>query len=75
MVIGTITSGLKNVWNSLKTLPSKILGTKTSSVNKIDLHSPDKPREKCGVFGIFSPKDFNIGERFFTGLTTIQNRG
>lgn len=75
MLIGAITSKINYLWQSAKALPAKILGFTSPTVNKIDLHSPDKPRDKCGVFGIFSSKDFSIGESFYTGLTTIQNRG
>lgn len=79
MGIGTITSGVKNLFFRAKNRLDTALGFHPSKpkVNTVEIHLPSlkKPREKCGVFGIFSPKDFNIGESLFTGLTTIQNRG
>jgi amidophosphoribosyltransferase len=74
MVIGAISNGISNFWQKTKSVARKIIGSPTN-INKADLHSSDKLGEKCGVFGIFSDKDFNIGETFYTGLTTIQNRG
>ena len=34
----------------------------------------DKPREKCGVFGIYT-KDRDVAKDIFFGLTALQHRG
>ncbi len=80
MVIGVNLSFFSGVWQKAKDFGTKALAkisrSKTPANTKIhDPQEGDKLGEKCGVFGIFSNKDFNIGETFYTGLTTIQNRG
>ena len=35
----------------------------------------DKPREECGVFGIFAPEGESIAPDIYYGLTALQHRG
>ncbi|MCR4926877.1 MAG: amidophosphoribosyltransferase, partial [Lachnospiraceae bacterium] len=35
----------------------------------------DKPREECGVFGIFSPEGESVATDIYYGLTALQHRG
>ena len=44
-------------------------------IDPVELHSPGKARDKCGVFGIFSREDFKIGTSLSLGMNSIQNRG
>jgi len=36
---------------------------------------PDKMEEECGVFGVFSPEDEQIGSLTYLGLLALQHRG
>ncbi len=35
----------------------------------------DKPREECGVFGVFAPEGTNVSEDIYHGLIALQHRG
>ena len=35
----------------------------------------DKPREECGVFGIYAPENMQISHDIYTGLMALQHRG
>ena len=35
----------------------------------------DKPKEECGVFGIFDPDGENVAHSIYYGLMALQHRG
>jgi len=47
---------------------------KPTSASIVDADTDDKPREKCGVFGVFAPGE-DVSRITFFGLFALQHRG
>lgn len=44
-------------------------------MSELSHHLPDKPREECGVFGIYSPQPTDLAWMTYLGLFALQHRG